>query len=300
MKKYQVLLYGIVLLTICCCNKHTFHIKGHTSSGFLFDKEYKGDTPLANYEEEVAVYFPTGELNSRYKIVNHMNEGKYLGYFKNGQIHTDKNYLHNKLEGTCKIYYSNGQLEREEHYENNKLNGLIRQYYPNRRLSDIVFFKDSTLTFLIRYDSTGKILINESCPYLKYPKTIHLGEKFKSQFFYPIIKDLTKVEDFNVAIIPVNILNIDSLKNCVLYSKISMKRWTYALYKENKIRIRNYSSLVFPIPLNAEGYGEYEFTPTSLGNYSFKGVSVSYNSVISIIDTAFAQKHFTLDFSVIK
>ncbi len=78
-----------------------------------------------------------------------------------------------------------------------------------------------------------------------------------------------------------------------------MNKWVYKLMKKDtKTSIDKFSNPVYNIPLNEHGYGIYEFTPTNLGSYSFKGVSTSFSFIHG--DSAFVEQQLNVNFVVIK
>ncbi len=290
----------LMSMLLSACQKH-YYIKNVNTNGYRCTREYIGDTVSNNYEEKISVYYPSGELNRQYTIINHLKEHDETFYYSNGILGGEANYLHNKLEGIRKVYYQSGQLAKEAMYSNNKINGLYWQYYLDGKLSNYGFFKDSTPIYYLAFDTTGKKIIDMIRPYLQYDRTIHLGDKFNLKVICPILKGFTNITELNIAIVPTNIIITDSLKDYSLYSKIINKKWTYQLYNhKSDIAVNDYTGPLINISLNKQGNGSYEFTPTNAGQYQFVGVSTSFNSAESSIDTAFTQSHFKINFTVIK
>lgn len=267
----------------------------------MFDKDYDGDTLTNKYDEEVRVYNPSGELNCQYKIINNMLNGNFTAYYKNGNKKSEINYTDNKRNGIEKIYYESGQLEGITTYKNNLINGLDLAYYQNHKLQHYALWKDSSTIYWLEFDSTGKILSEESRGNVKFPDTIHSGEKFQAEFSFPLLKGLTRLNQFNAAVIPENIYTIDSMKGYLLYSLKKNNKWVYQLKNNEKgIRIDNYEKPLYIIPINEQGYGVYEFTPSMLGHYSIMGDLVTSNIEKGIKDTALTEEHVYMDFTVIK
>jgi hypothetical protein len=294
-------LYILPLLLMYSCNKYPHHKRETIDGGIVLNYNYKGDISTGKYDAEVTAYYPSGELNSRYKVINGKIEGVRINYYKNGTIKSQSNFKDGKLDGINKLYYENGQINAIGSFLYNKRNGLSSIYYPNGKLSHFGLFKDSIVMYSLGFDTTGKKIMDHIVPYANFPKTIRLGEKFRLEVTYPLLKGFTNINEFNIALIPENIYTIDSLQDYQLYSIIKNKKWIYRLInRKKKITINNFKGPLINIPMNNNGYGVYEFTPSIPGKYCFIGISATFNSAESKEDTNFAEDHIKLNFTVTK
>lgn len=289
----------VAAITISGCQEEVHHRKVHFSNGVLEQMDYKGDTS-ANFIGNVTDFYPTGEIHEKYRLKNWELDGEYTTYYKSGNILSKSFYANNKLESIERDYRENGRLAIETQYKNNKINGMQIIFLPDGSLAAFNVWKDSVPIYSLIFDSLGKIRANFLKPYLKFPRTISLGEKFRLEITLPYVRGFNHLGDFNIAIIPKNLVN-DTLNKYLLYTYKVLKdqKWHYGLKKLNDAQRYSYNGPLNVIHFDTNGNGVYEFTPKDTGQYVFKGVMGALSAQY-LIDSIINNDHLLINFTVTK
>lgn len=306
--KLLIKLFSIfIVITIYSCDKYRHHDTKTLPDGRVIKTDYNGDMNTGKFDGDIKKFYPTGELESHYIVVDGKIDGLCVYYYKTGKIKEKLHFVNGKRDGLGEFYYENGRLWTRELFPGDTLNPIKFVYFRNGRQDSIIKYnRFGVLQFQITFDSTTQYRSSVMVwPILKFPHEIHLGEKFRLEVIYPKLNSLLSIDQCNMAIITENIANIDSMKDYYLAARIKDNKWVYLLRK-NKIEINKFTYTVFNIPIHDTGYirnpvgvGEYGFTPSTAGNYCIKGVATTIND-LGIENPTYRDTCISINFTVIK
>ena len=77
------------------------------------------------------VYYPNGNLEEEYLLIDSFIDGKAKYYYENGKIFADANYKKGVRDGAYKTYYENGMLWSDYIYRDGKLLNTISDNMPD-------------------------------------------------------------------------------------------------------------------------------------------------------------------------
>jgi antitoxin component YwqK of YwqJK toxin-antitoxin module len=155
MIKYLV----IVFFFISCSNerikKHQILIE-RDSLGKIISKSiyYISDTGDSLLDGQTVYYYPNGNVEDSFNLIDGDKEGNYFQYYSNGKLKGTTFFVKGKANGFAYSYYPNTKLEIEEFYRSGNLiftknfheNGILKSYFimKNNKESCYILIKDST------------------------------------------------------------------------------------------------------------------------------------------------------------
>ncbi len=125
------------------------------ASGEMYSK-YK----MINEKPEgiVEIYFRNGTIREKYELKAGVKNGNYSYFFQNGTLFQSLNYVDGLLDGPLKIYHPNGVLKTEMTMVKGLVQGKRTIYYPNKsKESEYNFVDDKYDGAFTTYYSTGQI-----------------------------------------------------------------------------------------------------------------------------------------------
>jgi antitoxin component YwqK of YwqJK toxin-antitoxin module len=107
-------------------------------------------------------YHDNGRRKEEISYSNGLMNGWDIHYFDNGLPSSKINFVNGVRQGTSYWYYPDGKIEEQSDSRNGKQFGPSLFFYPNGRLETFSSFDfEQHNRYLIKYDSTGKLLREE-------------------------------------------------------------------------------------------------------------------------------------------
>ena len=141
----------------------------------------------AAYAEEPQMYreyYEEGIVRLEVPVQGEQWHGTYKEFDEAGKLLCERDYRLGKLNGVSREFYEDGPVSSEWHYNDNIPFGIAREFgqdgriirqwnyeqqaegivvmedfYPNKRVFSKSVYEHNTLKHVIRYDDTGKIIM---------------------------------------------------------------------------------------------------------------------------------------------
>lgn len=154
MKKFAIILYIILIISISCSNSNeriSYYEDGNVKEKRIF---LSNKDTLSYYRE---IYYPEGNLHFKGQVINNKTEGRLFEYSNNGKLRVSTLYIDGIKNGSQYFYNEQDKLSEQNYFSNDTIVLTYKYFNDQGYLVNIIRNEKPVLIGRIMYTKDRNI-----------------------------------------------------------------------------------------------------------------------------------------------